>query len=108
MQRSRGRGHSGTHRRGATRPPTSSPGSCQEACAAKPEEPADLTLLDALKGQRERVARLVDAVAETGGSAALTARLKDEEAKSHWVSLVPTPHLAFVGSYGGTKNARPT
>ncbi len=45
--------------------------------------PVDLEpgLLDAYKAQQDRVARLVDAITDAGGSPALTARLKDEEAK---------------------------
>jgi site-specific DNA recombinase len=38
-------------------------------------------LLGALKAQEDRVARLVDAIADAGGSPALTFRLKTEEAK---------------------------
>lgn len=53
----------------------------QEVCASKPAEPADTTLVEGIKAQRNRVERLVDAVADSGGSPALTTRLKDEEAK---------------------------
>lgn len=38
-------------------------------------------LLEALEAQEQRVARLVDAIADAGGSPALGARLKDDEAK---------------------------
>lgn len=37
--------------------------------------------LEALRAQEDRVARLVDAIADAGGSPALTSRLKDEEEK---------------------------
>jgi site-specific DNA recombinase len=49
--------------------------------AAQPREDLEPSLRDAYKAQQERVARLVDAIADAGGSPALMARLKDEEAK---------------------------